>query len=87
MYSLPPGGYVALIVKDTGCGMSKQVLDRIFEPYYTTKPVEKGSGMGLAVVHGIVEYHTGGIHVDSEPGKGTCVSILLPEADERAGDD
>ena len=80
--NLAPGRYVRLDVIDTGCGMEPNVLDRIFEPYYTTKPQGKGSGLGLAVVHGIVESHGGKIICRSEPGKGTTFSVLLPVAEK-----
>ncbi len=76
-----PGRYIRLIVSDNGCGMDEKMLKRIFEPYYTTKGVGKGSGIGLAVVHGIVESHSGEIFVESTPGKGTEFSILIPVLD------
>ncbi len=75
---LPQGLYVKIIVCDTGCGMAQEVLDRIFDPFYTTKEVDEGSGMGLAVVYGIVKNHGGDIKVESEPGKGTTVCVLFP---------
>jgi PAS domain S-box-containing protein len=77
---LAPGRYVRLEVTDTGSGMEQKVLDHIFEPYYTTKPLGKGSGLGLAVVHGIVENHGGKIVCRSKPGTGTTFSVLLPVA-------
>jgi two-component system NtrC family sensor kinase len=70
--------YISLMVGDTGSGMSPEVKRKIFEPFYTTKPVGQGTGLGLSVVHGIVEDHKGKIQVSSTPGKGSKFEILLP---------
>jgi CheY-like chemotaxis protein len=73
-----PGPHLKLTVTDTGHGMDKGVLDRIFEPYYTTRKESGGTGMGLAVVHGIAKNHGGTITVYSEPDKGTTFNVFLP---------
>ncbi|MEE4113403.1 MAG: PAS domain S-box protein [Desulfobacteraceae bacterium] len=75
---LPSGRYLQLSVRDTGSGMDKAVVDRIFDPYYTTKAVGEGTGMGLATVHGIVNDHEGRIVVDSIPGKGSVFRVFFP---------
>ena len=76
-----PGNFVHLKITDTGMGMSEAVLKRIFEPYFTTKEVGKGTGMGLAVVHGIINQHSGHLCVESELGKGSSFHIFLPACD------
>ena len=72
------GKYLQLTIRDTGCGMTPDIIERIFDPYFTTKEVGKGSGMGLAVVHGIVESLGGIVRVESQLGKGTTFNIFLP---------
>ncbi len=81
---LPPGTYLTLTVNDTGHGMDSATQDRIFEPFFTTKGHGEGTGMGLAVVHGIVKAHSGAIRVESAVGQGTRFTVLLPESDEPA---
>jgi PAS domain S-box-containing protein len=76
------GRYVRLIVADSGCGMSPALQSRIFEPYFTTKGVGKGSGMGLAVVHGILRSHGGLMRLTSQEGKGSSFEIFLPAIEQ-----
>lgn len=76
--NLKPGPYLKLSVSDTGCGMDADTLQRIFDPYFTTKGPEEGTGLGLAVVHGIVERHGGAIKAYSTPGKGSTFHVLFP---------
>lgn len=71
-------GWLALAVRDDGCGMEQSVQAKLFEPFFTTKPVGQGTGMGLPVVHGIVTAWGGLVEVTSAPGRGTTVTVLLP---------
>lgn len=75
---LAPGPYAQLVVSDTGCGMSKETMAKIFDPYFTTKSAAEGTGLGLAAVRGIIASHEGAIHVTSEPDQGTVFTIYLP---------
>ena len=78
---IEPGSYLRLEVEDSGYGIPATVMDKIFEPYFTTKGKGEGTGMGLAVVHGIVRRHRGHITVESAPGQGTLFTVYLPLVD------
>ncbi|MCP4716283.1 MAG: response regulator, partial [Deltaproteobacteria bacterium] len=78
---VPPGSYLKLSVTDTGSGISKDVMQRIFDPYFTTKKKGEGTGLGLSVVHGIAKSHGGTIAVAGEIGKGATFNVYLPQLD------
>jgi PAS domain S-box-containing protein len=80
---LAPGPHVRLRVSDTGTGMPQEVIDRAFEPFYTTKPKGEGAGLGLATVYGIITQADGHAHIYSEPGVGTTVTALLPATEDQ----
>jgi PAS domain S-box-containing protein len=86
-HNVPPGDYVLLQVEDRGSGMSAEVLSQALDPFYTTKDVGQGTGLGLPMVFGIVQGHQGWLTIDSAPGRGTCVGIYLPRLGSGSGGD
>jgi len=84
LINLPSGNYLQLRVADTGCGISPEIQDKIFDPYFTTKQKGKGTGLGLAVVQGIIAECGGKISIDSQPGKGTTIDVYLPQVAKTA---
>jgi PAS domain S-box-containing protein len=84
---LTPGTYVILTVSDNGPGIAPDIIDKIFEPFFTTKEVGAGTGMGLAVVYGIVKSHGGAITVSSQPSEGAAFTVLLPKIISRENED
>ena len=83
---LPAGNYAVVSVADTGVGMSPEAVRRAVEPFYSTKPMGKGSGLGLSTALAFAQQSGGGLGIRSTPGRGTTVSLFLPEAESRAGD-
>jgi signal transduction histidine kinase len=77
---LAPGDYVAIAVADTGTGIAPEVLDRVLDPFFTTKDVGKGSGLGLSMVYGVVKQSGGSLRIDTALGSGTTIELLLPRA-------
>ncbi len=91
-YDLPVGGYVLIQVSDTGVGMPPDVQARAFDPFFTTKPIGQGTGLGLSMIYGFVRQSDGAVRIESAPGKGTTIELLLPqfsgtELDERDDSD
>jgi len=82
---IKPGNYVQFTVEDTGHGIKYDIMNKIYDPFFTTKPVDKGTGMGLSVVHGIITDLKGFITFDSNPGKGTTFDVYLPIYDNKPG--
>jgi CheY-like chemotaxis protein len=78
-----PGEFIELIVADTGCGITKENVEKIFDPYFTTKSVNKGTGMGLSIIFGIMSSYGGAITVESEQGKGSIFHLYFPIVEEK----
>ena len=77
-HDLPPGPYLSVCVTDTGTGMTDEVIERAFEPFYTTKPLGQGTGLGLSMIYGFARQSGGGVRIMSAPGSGTTICIHLP---------
>jgi hypothetical protein len=77
-------GFVSVTVTDTGLGMTPDVLAKVFDPFFTTKPIGQGTGLGLSMVHGFAKQSGGDVRIESEPGGGARVVLMLPQADEAA---
>jgi PAS domain S-box-containing protein len=75
---VPEGAYVVLSVRDTGCGMTPEVIERAFDPFFTTKPIGQGTGLGLSMVYGFARQSGGHAGIDSQPGHGTAIRLVLP---------
>jgi len=86
-HDISAGSYLRLTVKDTGHGIDSEVINKIFDPYFTTKKIGEGTGMGLAVVHGIVKSYGGDITVESKIGEGTTFHVLIPNIDTEISTD
>ncbi|BCS87795.1 hybrid sensor histidine kinase/response regulator [Pseudodesulfovibrio sediminis] len=82
MLGLPEGEYVRMVIEDNGPGIPPEIIDKIFDPFFSTKDKTEGTGLGLAVVHGIIHGHKGGLQVSPRPGGGTTFAIYLPKGDE-----
>jgi signal transduction histidine kinase len=81
---LPAGGYIVLAVADTGCGIAPDMIERVMEPFFTTKEAGKGTGLGLSMVYGFANQSGGAMHIESREGEGTCVELWLPQAADSA---
>lgn len=81
--TMPPGEYVGITIEDRGQGIPPEVIDRIFEPFFTTKTLGRGTGLGLAVVYGIVKSHRGFIHVKTKLGEGSAFTVFLPRSRDK----
>ncbi|MBI5521699.1 MAG: cache domain-containing protein [Desulfarculus sp.] len=84
---LKPGPYLEISVRDSGAGIAPEILDKIFDPFFTTKGPSEGTGLGLAVVHGIAAKYGGRVSVESQPGQGAAFRVWLPTVDQAAAED